>query len=329
LVTAPGTSGAALVLRRIAGCRCSGVFTQRLKQQHFTNAVLQCTGKEGMMTTISLRQYHERIDNAQAGYIPSKDVGDIDIDDVIVPFDREPKLYDHESLLSLGQDIKARGQLQPIRVHWCNMHRKWVIIVGERRYRAIVAVGLTSVFCMFIKHKLTPADIIAERLVDNLLRANPDPLEIARGCQDLMTINAWTAAQVADHLHVSKSTVIKSLGLLRLPVDVQQHIETGALTPTAAYEVSKVKSHDQQRRVAEHVIENTMTCQETVEAVREAIGTQPSKHRKKPSRTTKRTVHTDDGVTITVSARRRLNESAIIESLQKAIDLFRSESRAA
>jgi len=282
------------------------------------------------MGTISLRQYQETLNNAQSGYIPSKDVGDIDIDDVIVPFDREPRTYDRESLLSLGQDIKARGQLQPIRVHWCSMHRKWVIIVGERRYRAIVEAGLTTVQCMFIKHKMAPADIIAERLVDNLLRSNPDPLEIARGCQDLMTIKGWTATQVAEHLHVSKSTVIKSLGLLRLPSDVQQHIETGALTPTAAYEVSKVKSHDEQRRVAEQVIEHTMTCQETVEAVRDAIGAPESKgRRKKPSRTTKRTVHTDDGATITISARRRMNNEAIIEALLKAVDVFRSESRAA
>ena len=75
--------------------------------------------------------------------------GHMEIDRIIPDPDQPRKFFSEESLEQLAASLKKTGQLQPIRVRWSEEHAKWVIISGERRYRAALLAGLKTVSCSF------------------------------------------------------------------------------------------------------------------------------------------------------------------------------------
>ncbi|HMB08623.1 MAG TPA: ParB/RepB/Spo0J family partition protein, partial [Isosphaeraceae bacterium] len=99
----------------------------------------------------------------------------------IAPDPNQPrKEFDAESLEELAASLKARGQLQPIRVRWDESLIKWIIISGERRYRAAVLAGLPSLTCIETTRPLTEEDLLEDQLVENALRQDLKPIEQAR-----------------------------------------------------------------------------------------------------------------------------------------------------
>jgi ParB family chromosome partitioning protein len=272
------------------------------------------------MTKIRLSDYH-RGTVLKAGYEPLRTVGEIDPGSIMAPLDRAPREHSDESIRHLGEDIKARGQLQPIRVYWSSLHSKWVIIAGERRWLAVQAAGLWKVAAIFLEHEPSAAEILSERLADNLLREIPEPMVTARGFRALMDLKNWSVIEVADHLHVHRGTVYRALALLDLPGDVQQHIESGKLAPATAYELSKVTDPVIQRQLVEQAITETLTRAETV-SLAKATGKTTSKPATKHADTTKRVIHTEDGITITMTAKRRIDDAAAVVALNAAATLL-------
>ncbi len=255
------------------------------------------------------------------GYETLDNVGEIDPADIMAPLDRAPRNHSDESIHRLGEDIQTRGQLQPIRVYWSAGHKKWVIIAGERRWLAIQAVGLCKVAAMILDHEPTSAEILSERLADNMLREVPEPLEIARGFQALMDLKSWNASEVADHLHLHRGTVSRALALLRLPEDVQQRVESGELAPATAYELSKIGDQATQRQLAEKAVSETLTRSQTV-SVAKASSKAVSKPSAKSTNATKRTICTRDGITVTLTARRQIDDATAIVALNEAADMI-------
>src|SRR5271166_4459616 len=89
----------------------------------------------------------------------------------IVPDPNQPrKDFDKESLNELAASLKARGQLQPIRVRWDAALEKWIVIAGERRYRAAIIAGLPTLACVEARGNLSPDDILEDQLVENCVR---------------------------------------------------------------------------------------------------------------------------------------------------------------
>src|SRR5262245_2485818 len=77
--------------------------------------------------------------------------------DRIAPDPEQPrKEFDAESLAQLAGSLKSRGQLQPIRVRYEEARAMWVIVAGERRYRAALQAGLPSLVCVEVKGSPTP-----------------------------------------------------------------------------------------------------------------------------------------------------------------------------
>lgn len=96
--------------------------------------------------------------------------GKIDIDRV-QPDPQQPRTeFDEEALRQLADSIRDKGQLAPIRVRWSEEQSAWLIISGERRWRAAKLAGLSSVDCFFQEQPLSPTQILEEQLIENLLR---------------------------------------------------------------------------------------------------------------------------------------------------------------
>jgi ParB family transcriptional regulator, chromosome partitioning protein len=259
----------------------------------------------------------------QTGYMPLKNVGEIDPQDIIAPLDRAPREYDHEELRQLGHDIQARGQLEPVRVYWSADHGKWVLVTGERRWRAVLEVNLFRITCTFLDYEPTTVEILSERLVEVFHRKQPDQFELARNCRELMNFTGWSAREVATNLHISEGKLSKALSMLSLPVDVIDAVQSKAISAESAYLVSTVANADDQRRLADDAINGKMTQREVKQQM-QTSGVETRAKRstpRKPTRGNRRIFKTSGGVTITLSHRRRLTDQDVSNALREAMNL--------
>jgi ParB family chromosome partitioning protein len=122
---------------------------------------------------------------------------------------------------------KPRGSLHPIHVRWSEETERWVIVSGERRWRAARHAGLATVDCFFHEQPLSNGQVLELQLIENLMREDLRPMEEARAFQSLMDLNNWNGKQIAEALQIPASKVSRSLALLDLPAEYQQQVDTG------------------------------------------------------------------------------------------------------
>ena len=136
------------------------------------------------------------------GRRPLRNIGRIQIDQV-VPDPAQPRQeFSSESIEQLAESIREKGQLAPIRVRWDSDREKWVIIYGERRWRAARAASLETIDCCFDETDRSSAEVLEQQLVENLLREDLKPIEQARGFSALMELHGWNGKQVAQSLNI-------------------------------------------------------------------------------------------------------------------------------
>jgi ParB family transcriptional regulator, chromosome partitioning protein len=209
------------------------------------------------------------------GRTRARDAGHMEIDRIVPDPDQPRKEFSDDAIERLAASLLKHGQLMPIRVRWNPTIGKWVVISGERRYRAATRAGLKTVACVFADDGLTPSEILQEQIVENLLREDLKPIEQARAYRQLMDLHGWTAKELAGELQVSQGAVSKSLSLLTLPVDLQEQVDAGSIPATAAYEVAKVEDKEVQREIARRIVDEDLTRDAAAEVVREAAGKPP------------------------------------------------------
>src|SRR5262249_56441519 len=114
----------------------------------------------------------------------------------IVRDDNQPReVFSEAEMEDLVESITARGVLQPIRVRWSAELGKYVIIAGERRFRAARQAGLRSIPCVIHEGAITESAILQDQLVENLLRQDLQPIETAKAYRRLMELEGWSARQ--------------------------------------------------------------------------------------------------------------------------------------
>jgi ParB family chromosome partitioning protein len=213
--------------------------------------------------------------------------------------------FEPEALARLAESMKARGQLQPIRVRWDESRSLYAIICGERRWRAAGMAGMATVSAVIVDGPMDPAELLAVQLVENALREDLKPIEQAKAFRSLMDLNGWSTHQVARELAVDQSSVVRALALLELPAAVQAQVEQGALAPATAYEVSKLDDAGARAELAARVVAEGLSRAETVEAVRRASGRKgKGRGAAKGRKVTARVFRSGLGAKVTVEHRR-------------------------
>jgi ParB family transcriptional regulator, chromosome partitioning protein len=187
--------------------------------------------------------------------------------------DRDPgqprEEFDEEALGRLAESLASRGQLQPIRVRWDEGQGVYIILCGERRWRAAKMAGLSTVAAVIVEGELAADELLAIQLVENCLREDLRPIEQARAFKSLIEQKGWSTRQLARELSVAQPQVVRMLSLLDLPAPVQDQVEQGALAPATAYEIGKLDDPAAQQQLAARVVSEGLTRQEAVAAVRD------------------------------------------------------------
>jgi ParB family chromosome partitioning protein len=258
------------------------------------------------------------------GVSKSKNAADIPVSKIGPDPDQPREEFDAEALQRLADSLKARGQIQPISVRWIEERGQYVIVCGERRWRAATLAGLPTLSCTVHDRPIGPGELLAMQLVENLLREDLKPIEQARAYRALMESHGWTVSQVARELAVDHSNVSRALALLNLPGPVREQVEQGELAPSVAYEVSKLEDPQAQEEVAARVVAEGLSRAETVEAVRQvASKPRPGTSKKgrggaRPRKITEHVIRTSAGPRVTVEFKRGLDAPAIVTALREA-----------
>lgn len=259
-----------------------------------------------------------KVDPKDIGRRPLPEVAQVDITQVIADPEQPRTEFSDEALQSLADSIRERGQFSPILVRWSERHQKWVIIAGERRWRATQRAGLQTINCHCRAEAYSDSEVLEQQLIENCLREDLSPVEEARAFRRLVQLNNWTGKQVAESLRVSPTQVSRALALLKLPDDLLQSVEAGQLSSRAAYELTRLPTPDVQRKMARQITEQSLTAVQASNAVRKHKGKKSQRRARK-----KLTFQSESGDKLIIHPKRDSTYASIEESILEVLDEIR------
>lgn len=184
----------------------------------------------------------------------NEEIVDININE-LRPNPYQPrKTFSDETLRELADSIKEHGVFQPIIVK--KSINGYEIIAGERRFRASKLAGITKIPA--IVRAFTDEQMMEIALLENLQRENLNAIEEAMAYKSMIDKLLITQDELAKKVGKSRSHITNTLGLLRLPKEVQQMVAEGKISMGHARVLSKLESNDKIIEMANQIINSKM-----------------------------------------------------------------------
>jgi len=198
----------------------------------------------------------------------------------IVPNRAQPRTeFDEEALAELEHSVREFGVLQPIVVRPIEPtpaagQPQFELIMGERRLRASKRAELT--FIPAIVRSTADEDMLRDALLENLHRAELNPLEEASAYQQLLSDFGITQDQLAQRIGRSRPQITNTLRLLQLPTNVQQKVAAGVLTAGHARAILSLQGDaEAMQKLADKIINEELS----VRAAEALAQQQPKRHK--------------------------------------------------
>lgn len=177
----------------------------------------------------------------------------------IEPNKEQPrKHFDSESLEDLAKSIKRYGVIQPIIVN--KKDNYYMIVAGERRWRASKIAGLTEIPCIVRDNDERKNREIA--LIENIQREDLNPIEKARGFKQLLDEYELTQQELADMVGISRSALANTVRLLNLDQRIMKLAEEGKLLECHCRSLMAIDDVEKQYKAALRIIENGDTVRD-------------------------------------------------------------------
>lgn len=192
----------------------------------------------------------------------------------IEPNRKQPrKIFDEDALQELADSIKNVGVIQPLIV------RKngdfYEIIAGERRWRAARMAGLKEV--PVLVREYTDRKRMEIALIENIQREDLNPIEEARGYEQLISEYDLTQEETAERVAKSRTAVTNSLRLLKLDSRVQDYVSEGTISSGHARALLSLPDKESQFQAALQVIDGNLSVRETERMVKALLNPRPEK----------------------------------------------------
>ena len=189
----------------------------------------------------------------------------------IEPNPQQPRtVFDDEALAELEYSIREFGLMQPIVVRELPSAKpggiRYQLIMGERRWRASTAVGLEAIPA--IVRETQDGDMLRDALLENIHRAQLNPLEEAAAYQQLLEEFGVTHEELAVRIGRSRPVVTNMIRLLKLPIPVQRRVAAGVLSAGHARALLALDSGaEAQEALAARIVAEGLSVRATEEAV--------------------------------------------------------------
>lgn len=202
---------------------------------------------------------------------PMEEMSEIRIAD-IVPNPTQPRTeFDEEALEELAESIRQLGLIQPITVK--RSGDKYIIISGERRWRAAEKAGLEALPAYI--REVDDTTLHAMALVENIQREDLNAIEISLGMQRLIEECGLTQEALAERLGKKRSTVANYLRLLNLPDEVQFAIKGGIISMGHAKAIASAESKAKQLSLLKRCVKSNLSVRQLEDLVRLASEKRP------------------------------------------------------
>jgi len=203
-----------------------------------------------------------------ANFPPDKELQDslqeIGIDSISPNPYQARTVWDEDQLRELAESIRANGVIQPIVVRPTGMG--YQLIAGERRFRAAKMVGLTTI-CAVIR-KAANEQMLEWALVENIHRADLNPIERAKAYQNYLNTFSLTQAEAAERLGEDRSVIANHLRLLDLPEEIKHMLAQSQLSMGHARAILALPTDELRRKLANRAMAGRLSVREVERLVR-------------------------------------------------------------
>jgi ParB family transcriptional regulator, chromosome partitioning protein len=170
--------------------------------------------------------------------------------------DQPRRIFDEEGLQELAQSIQDYGQLAPIILKQGEEPGAYILVAGERRYRAHQLLGKDEIYAI-----LTEGDVDEVSLIENIHRQDLHPLELAESFQRLMEKHAWNQEELAQVMRKNRRTINEVLRLNRLPDEIKEQCRnsTDVVSASVLIQIARIDDIEQQRLFWKQAQEGTLS----------------------------------------------------------------------
>ena len=204
--------------------------------------------------------------------VPGATFAELSVDQ-IHPNRKQPRSYfDEEHMDELVHSIREVGLLQPIVVRPSRENDKepYEIVMGERRWRATQAAGLTKIPA--IVRETHDVDLLRDALLENLHRSQLNPLEEAAAYQQLLSEFECTQEVLSERIGRSRSQISNTIRLMKLPALVQRRVAAGVISAGHARALLGLADAIAIEQLAQRIVNEGMSVRATEEAVALSAG---------------------------------------------------------
>ncbi|SMX86159.1 ParB/RepB/Spo0J family partition protein [Brevibacterium aurantiacum] len=262
----------------------SGFNTQTTDQVDATSSTLQSVDNSAVndsATDVSGAADHDSQDSEQVvtesssdsgietpgvDSIPDTEFGEIDVD-LIDANPRQPRtFFDEDQLSELVHSIREIGVLQPVVVRQKpGDSERFELIMGERRLRATKDAGLSAIPAII--RYVDDTDLLRDALLENLHRAELNPLEEAAAYGQLLEDFGCTQEELSERIGRSRPQISNTLRLLRLPPLVQRRVAAGVISAGHARAILGLREPEHMEILAQRIVAEGLSVRASEEAV--------------------------------------------------------------
>ena len=189
---------------------------------------------------------------------PKDEIVEVNLDELMSNPYQPRKIFDDEALRELSESIKEHGVFQPIIVK--KSVKGYNIIAGERRAKASKLAGRTTIPAII--REFTDEEMMQVALLENLQREDLSAIEEAKAYKSIIESMRLTQDELAKKLGKSRSHITNMLGLLRLPLSVQDMVLYNKISMGHARVLSKLESYDQIEDLANKIVNENLSVRD-------------------------------------------------------------------
>lgn len=188
-----------------------------------------------------------------------KEILEIELSKIKTNPDQPRKNFDADKIKELSQSIAEKGLIQPVVVR--KSGDVYELIVGERRYRAVVNLQMKRIPAI-VYHQISKRDIMEMALIENIQRENLNSIEEAEAYRVLLQEHGISQENLAVKVGKDRSSIANSLRLLTLPDKVRRYVVEGKLSAGAARVILAVPGEKEKIELAEKAIRDKYSVRE-------------------------------------------------------------------
>ena len=204
------------------------------------------------------------IDTTHIATAGSSSISEIQLDNIYANPNQPRHTFDEEALQELSASIREHGVISPITLRKDDNNR-YMIIAGERRFRAAKMAGLTTIPAYIRTAK--DEQVMEWALIENIQREDLDAIEIALAYQRLMDEYNLTQERMSERVGKKRATVANYLRLLKLPAEIQLGIKEKKIDMGHARAILGSPSPEQQLNIYKRILQNGLSVRKVEELV--------------------------------------------------------------